>query len=110
MTNIKTVLKSDSGRPSLASLLEVLADNKGSDLHVQSGEVPIGRFNGELGRFELPALTEAAVLGLAREILGSDEKLLEFQSAKDCDISVAIPHLGKCAAICSVLMSNPHNE
>ena len=38
--------------PVLADLLGVLLDNKGSDLHVPSGEVPIGRINGELGRFD----------------------------------------------------------
>ena len=52
--------------PTLADLLCVLVANKGSDLHVQSGEVPIGRINGELGRFEMPALTEGDVLRLAR--------------------------------------------
>jgi len=34
--------------PSLADLLGVLLENKVSDLHVQAGEVPIGRINGEL--------------------------------------------------------------
>jgi Tfp pilus assembly pilus retraction ATPase PilT len=37
--------------PTLADLFAVLVENQGSDLHVQSGEVPIGRINGELGRF-----------------------------------------------------------
>jgi Tfp pilus assembly pilus retraction ATPase PilT len=44
--------------PTLTDLLAVLLQNKGSDLHIQSGEVPIGRINGDLGRFEMPALTE----------------------------------------------------
>ena len=81
--------------PTLADLLGVLIENKGSDLHVQSGEVPIGRINGELGRFEMPALTESDVLRLAREALGSDEKMQEFQAAKDCDAAIAIPNLGR---------------
>ena len=81
--------------PTLADLLGVLLENKGSDLHVQSGEVPIGRINGELGRFEMPALTESDVLRLAREALGSDEKMQEFQATKDCDAAIAIPNLGR---------------
>src|SRR5512137_73742 len=81
--------------PTLAGLLGVLLENKGSDLHIQSGEVPIGRINGELGRFELPALTESDVLRLAREALGSDEKMQEFRAAKDCDAAIAIPNLGR---------------
>ena len=86
----------ESKEPSkLAELLGVLLQNKGSDLHLQSGEAPIGRFNGELGRFEIPALSEVDVLGLAREVLGSDEKLKEFQQSKDCDAAIAIPDLGR---------------
>jgi twitching motility protein PilT len=84
--------------PTLAHLLGVLLENKGSDLHIQTGEVPLGRFNGELGRFEMPPLTENDVLRLAREVLGSDEKMREFQAAKDCDTAVAIPELGRFRA------------
>jgi twitching motility protein PilT len=81
--------------PALADLLGVLLEHKGSDLHIQSGEVPIGRINGDLGRFEMPALTESDVLRLAREVLGSDEKMQEFGVAKDCDAAIAIPNLGR---------------
>lgn len=59
----------------LAELLSVLVANQGSDLHIQSGEAPMARIHGDLGRFEVPALSEEEVLGLAREILGSEEKL-----------------------------------
>ena len=81
--------------PTLAVLLGVLLENKGSDLHIQAGEVPIGRINGELGRFEMTALTEADVFRLAREALASDEKMQEFQANKDCDAAIAIPDLGR---------------
>jgi pilus retraction protein PilT len=81
--------------PALANLLGVLLDNKGSDLHLQSGEVPIGRFNGELGRFDMPALTEVDMLSLVREVLGSDEKMEQFRATKDCDAAIAIPGLGR---------------
>jgi len=76
--------------PALADLLAVLMENKGSDLHIQAGEVPIGRFNGELGRFEQPALSESDVLRLAREVLGSDQKMEEFRATKDCDAEFQI--------------------
>jgi len=92
----KTALVQETeASPTLADLLGVLLENKGSDLHVQSGEVPIGRINGELGRFEMPALTESNVLRLAREVLGSDEKMQQFQATKDCDAAIAIPELGR---------------
>jgi hypothetical protein len=75
ITNKTAFVQETKPSPTLAGLLGVLIENKGSDLHVQSGEVPIGRINGELGRFEMPALTESDVLRLAREALGSDEKI-----------------------------------
>ncbi|HMO64891.1 MAG TPA: type IV pili twitching motility protein PilT, partial [Verrucomicrobiota bacterium] len=69
----------------LATLLHALVQNGGSDLHLQAGEAPMARIHGGLGRFELPPLTEADVLRIAREILGSDEKLAAFLRDKDHD-------------------------
>jgi twitching motility protein PilT len=73
-------------------------DNHGSDLHIQCDEVPVGRINGTLGRFEMPPLTEADVLGLIREVLGSDVKVQAFLESKDCDAAVALPDLGRFRA------------
>ncbi len=82
----------------LAELLGVLLEHKGSDLHIQAGEVPIGRFNGQLGRFEMPPLSQEQVLQLAREILGSDQQMQEFLANRDCDAAIAIPDLGRFRA------------
>ena len=95
VTPKKDFVQETKPSPTLAELLSVLLDHKGSDLHVQSGEVPRGRINGELGRFEMPPLTESDVLRLAREVLDSDEKMREFQASKDCDAAIAIPNLGR---------------
>jgi twitching motility protein PilT len=84
--------------PALSDLLRVLVTNHGSDLHLQSGEVPLGRIHGQLGRFEMAPLTDDDVLRLAREVLGSDEKLKEFVATKDFDAAVAIPDLGRFRA------------
>ena len=84
--------------PSLEDLLRVLVANRGSDLHIQCDEVPIGRINGELGRFEMAPLAEADVLRLVREVLGSDEKVKAFLESRDCDAAVAIPELGRFRA------------
>ncbi len=83
---------------SLAPLLRALIENSGSDLHIQSGEVPVGRIHGVLGRFELPPLSESDVLSLAREILGTDEKLAAFQSGRDDDAALALEGLGRFRA------------
>ncbi len=92
---MNTSVQSHKSAPSLADLLGVLLEHNGSDLHLQAGEVPIGRFNGQLGRFEMPPVNEEDVLSLAREILGSDEKLREFRASRDCDAAIAIPDLGR---------------
>ena len=82
----------------LSDLLRVLVAHQGSDLHLQTGSVPMGRFHGQLGRFELPPLTEADLLALAREVLGSDEKLREFLAVRDYDAAVVLPELGRFRA------------
>jgi Tfp pilus assembly pilus retraction ATPase PilT len=84
--------------PTLAELLGILVGNRGSDLHIQTQEVPMGRIHGQLGRFEMPALTREDVLRLAREVLGSDEKFHEFLAAKDYDAAVVVPGLGRFRA------------
>lgn len=87
-----------SNATKLPDLLRVLVENKGSDLHVQCGEAPMGRVHGQLGRFELPPLTREDVLGLAREVLGSDEKFQEYLAKRDVDAAVAVPGLGRFRA------------
>lgn len=82
----------------LQDLLRVLVQNRGSDLHLQTGEAPMGRIEGILGRFELPPLSEADVMRLAREILGSDEKLNRFEACRDWDVALSLPGLGRFRA------------
>jgi twitching motility protein PilT len=89
---------SATNTPTLNELLQGLVDHHGSDLHVQSGEVPFGRVHGQMCRFEMPPLTEDGVLRLAREVLGSDDKLKAFLAVKDYDAAVAIPGLGRFRA------------
>jgi pilus retraction protein PilT len=84
--------------PGLTELLQVLVQNKGSDLHLQAGEVPMGRIHGQLGRFEMAPLSEDDVLRLAREVLRNEEKFKEFVATRDCDAAVAIPDVGRFRA------------
>ncbi len=62
----KDTVQETEASPSLAGLLGVLLENKGSDLHIQSGEVPIGRINGLS-----PITVEGQFLGLI--VLGGKE-------------------------------------
>ncbi len=83
---------------SLAPLLRALIENSGSDLHLQSDEVPVGRIQGVLGRFELPPLSETEVLTLAREILDDEAKLQAFTATRDYDAAFALEGLGRFRA------------
>src|SRR5262245_16725342 len=84
--------------PSLKELLRVLVENGGSDLHIQCDEVPLGRFNGELGRFEISPLSEEQVMTLVRDVLDSEEKVTAFLQTRDCDAAVSVPELGRFRA------------
>lgn len=84
-----------SNNLSIADLLKVLVDNRGSDLHLQAGEVPMGRIDGELGRFSMDPLSEERVYELIKEILGSDEKVEEFKKRKDVDAAITVGDIGR---------------
>ncbi|MFO1458857.1 MAG: type IV pilus twitching motility protein PilT [Verrucomicrobiota bacterium] len=88
----------DSPSSTLESLLRALIDNGGSDLHLQAGEVPMGRFHGELGRFELAPLSDSQVLGLAGAVLCDPAKLAAFEQSHDVDAALAIDGLGRFRA------------
>jgi twitching motility protein PilT len=82
----------------IEELLRALVENRGSDLHLQSGEVPIARIEGVLGRFEMPPLSEADILRLIGEILGSEELLNRFKAIRDWDVALSLPGLGRFRA------------
>ena len=84
--------------PRLEDLLRVLVENRGSDLHIQCDEAPLGRINGDLGRFEMTPLTEADVMNLVGQTLGTEEKVKAFLETRDCDAAVAFPDLGRFRA------------
>jgi pilus retraction protein PilT len=84
--------------PTIEALLGILVAHGGSDLHLQCDSVPMGRIEGELGRFDMAPLTEADILHLARELLGGEEKLQDFLKTKDCDTAIAITGLGRFRA------------
>jgi twitching motility protein PilT len=84
--------------PRLEDLLRVLVENRGSDLHIQCDEAPLGRINGELGRFEMPPLSETDVMSLVGQTLGGEDKVKAFLETRDYDAAVAIPELGRFRA------------
>lgn len=79
-------------------LLAILVENKGSDLHLQVGEAPVGRFDGRLGRFEMEVLTENNVLSLTREILTTDDRFNEFLTTKEFDTAIEFEDIGRFRA------------
>jgi twitching motility protein PilT len=62
----------------------------GSDLHLKVGSVPLARVDGELGPLttdDWPVLQAADTEGAAQELLAGGDRLAEFQTENDLDIS-----------------------
>lgn len=76
------------------TLLRTLVENKGSDLHISVGDVPIFRIHGQLHRSDCPVITEEK----ARELLYSmvsKEKLEHYEACGNLDFAYEIPNLAR---------------
>ncbi|MGM9997972.1 MAG: type IV pilus twitching motility protein PilT [Candidatus Bruticola sp.] len=75
-------------------LLRILVENKGSDLHLSVGEVPMFRISGDLHRASCAVLTNEK----ARELLYplvSSERIEAFEKCGNLDFAYEIPDLAR---------------
>ncbi len=83
----------DSG--DMDSLLRLLVDSGASDLHLNSGSVPILRVHGEIQFLrDRGILSSEEILGLINSIL-SDETRSTFEEKRDADCAYEIPGLSR---------------
>ena len=82
----------------ISYLLQILVENKGSDLHVQTGAPPRGRIRGDLVAFPIEPLAEEDVRRLVREVLPNDDRVSAFEKAHEFDSAIAIDGLGRFRA------------
>ncbi|OGH61460.1 MAG: hypothetical protein A3G34_04685 [Candidatus Lindowbacteria bacterium RIFCSPLOWO2_12_FULL_62_27] len=82
----------------MAYLLQILVENKGSDLHIQAGDPPRGRIRGELVAFPVEPLPPEEVVRLAKEALNDSDRYAQFEKAHEFDSAVAIEGVGRFRA------------
>ncbi|MBI4178660.1 type IV pilus twitching motility protein PilT [bacterium] len=79
----------------MSYLLQILVENKGSDLHIQAGDPPRGRIRGELVTFPVEPLSPDDSRRLAGEVLPEPEKFAAFEKAREFDAAIALDGLGR---------------
>jgi len=77
----------------LLSLIQILRDSKGSDLHLTVGSQPMVRVRGELVKLNSPKLTQPDVEAMLRQCLNADQ-INDFIREKSLDFSFKAPGLG----------------
>jgi twitching motility protein PilT len=80
--------------PQIDKFLDALVKLGGSDLHINVGQPPRLRVNGELKRLDYPELTAPQVDFLLREIMPQD-KAEEFARTQDLDMAYANDGVGR---------------
>src|SRR3989338_5074249 len=82
----------------MAYLLQILVENKGSDLHIQAGDPPRGRIRGELVAFPVEPLPPEEVVRLPQGGRNDSDRYAQFEKAHEFDSAVAIEGVGRFRA------------
>jgi twitching motility protein PilT len=78
----------------LNALLQTLADEGGSDLHLKAGSPPVIRVDTELRRLDEKPITPQQMTALADSVIPADRKD-RFQTRGDCDFALSVMGLGR---------------
>ncbi len=78
----------------IAELLAFSVKNKASDLHLSAGLPPMIRVNGDMRRFDLPAMDHRTVQGLVYDIM-NDKQRKDYEEFLETDFSFEIPGLAR---------------
>lgn len=71
----------------VTQLLQFCFQQKGSDLHISSGEPPVIRTDGEMQRIKVPALTAEQTQAMLYDIMGDAQRKV-FEENSDIDFSI----------------------
>jgi twitching motility protein PilT len=78
----------------VSELLIFMVDNKGSDLHVSSGEPPVVRIHGDMMKIEVPPLDKDEVHNMIYDIL-NDQQRKVFEENLELDFSFALGDIAR---------------
>ncbi|MBL8995912.1 MAG: PilT/PilU family type 4a pilus ATPase [Gemmatimonadales bacterium] len=75
-------------------VLQTMAQQGGSDLHLKIGRPPTMRLNGELVPMDLPPLRPEDLRSIGEQIIPPKQRR-EFDDAKDADFAIGVPGVGR---------------
>jgi len=78
-------------------LLQTVVENRSSDLHILTDEVPRIRIDGQLEQLDLPKLNTDTVKTFLYSILDSNQKKI-FEETNELDFAIYIPGVGRFRA------------
>ncbi len=97
MAEPETSLPADSATTTAYNVklvLQTMAQQGGSDLHLKLGRPPTMRLNGELVPMALPALRSEDLRSVGEQIIPPDLRR-EFDKSRDADFAVGVPGAGR---------------
>jgi twitching motility protein PilT len=75
-------------------VLQTMAQQGGSDLHLKIGRPPTMRLNGELTAMDLPPLKPEDLRSIGEQIIPPKQRR-EFDESKDADFAIGVPGVGR---------------
>lgn len=78
----------------ISELLIFMVENKGSDLHVSSGEPPVVRIHGDMTKIDVPPLDRDEVHNMVYEILNDQQRKI-FEEDLELDFSFALGDIAR---------------
>jgi twitching motility protein PilT len=75
-------------------VLQTMAQQGGSDLHLKIGRPPTMRLNGELVPMDLPPLKPEDLRSIGEQIMPPKQRR-EFDETKDADFAIGVPGVGR---------------
>ncbi|MHB1298759.1 MAG: type IV pilus twitching motility protein PilT [Gemmatimonadaceae bacterium] len=76
------------------TVLQAMAQQGGSDLHLKIGRPPTMRLNGHLVPMDLPPLRPEDLRSIGEQIIPPKQRR-EFDEAKDADFAIGVPGVGR---------------
>lgn len=82
-------------REALSQFLTIAAQNGASDVHLQVGEHPLFRINGQLTQVKYHPLTPAEMVHIVANIVGEERFEAQFKHADEFDVSFEVPDVSR---------------
>src|SRR5262245_48919619 len=82
-------------REALNQFLTIATQNNASDVHLQVGEHPLFRINGQLAQVKYHPLTPVEMVQIVTTLAGEERFAAQFRQADEFDVSYEIPGVSR---------------